>query len=463
MAAEILDKVFKAYDVRGIYGKEVTEDLAWRIGHAAAQYMRSKLSGYDRGMSSSNRLVVGYDMRPSSESLMTALINGVTASGIDCIDIGMCDTPMVYFAINHLGSCGGVMITASHNPPEYNGFKISAAKAKPVGKESGLDEIKHMVSMLTRMPEGASVASSAQCVDLWGDYRKHVLRFLRTPRRLKIVVDGSNSMGGKCIPRIFSDSDIEIVPLNWTIGKGFAHEPNPLIESNLAQVKKTVVANKADMGICLDGDADRCMFIDEKGQAVRSDLITALVGRHFLRDHPGSTIVYDLRSSRAVAEEVRTAGGVARRERVGHAFMKKALADTHAIFGGELSGHYYFRDNWNCDSGVIAFATVASMLAAQDKPLSRIVEPLQRYSQSGEINFRAEDKAAKMDEVTARYKDAEIDSLDGVTIQYDDWWCNVRASNTEPLLRLNLEAKTPELMKQKLAEVESMLGKPIKE
>ena len=461
MAQDSLDTVFKAYDVRGVYGREIDEDLAWKIGHATAQYMRSKLTGYDRGMSCSNRLVVGHDMRPHSEPLVGALINGITASGIDCVDIGMCDTPMVYFAVNHLGACGGIMITASHNPIEYNGFKFSAAKAKPIGRDTGLEEIKHIVKTLTRMPPGASVASSAQCVDLWDEYRRHVLRFLRTPRRLKVVVDASNAMASKMIPKIFGESDIEIVPLNWEIGKGFSHPPNPLVEANLAQVRKAVVQHKADMGICLDGDADRCMFVDETGGIVRSDIVTALVARYFLRDNPGATVVYDLRSSRVVAEEIRTAGGVPRRERVGHVFMKKAMADAHAIFGGELSGHYYFRDNCNCDSGAIAFATVVSVVAEQDKPFSRLAGPIQRYAASGEINFEVEDKDGKMKEIVEAFKDSEIDELDGVTCQYKDWWCNVRASNTEPLLRLNLEAKTEKLLKDKLSQVKKILGKPV--
>ena len=456
-----IDKVFKAYDIRGIYGEEVDEDLAWKVGHSTGQFLRSLLTGYERGQSSSNRLVIGRDMRPHSEPLVEALIDGVTSSGVGAVDIGLCDTPMTYFAINHLATCGGIQVTASHNPLEYNGFKISGLKARPVGGDTGLKEIKHIAKSLRRMPQGASLASPAMKVDLWDDYRAHVLKFLRAPRRMKVVIDASNGMAGKMIPAIFEDTDMEIIPLNFEIGCEFAHPPNPLVEANLQQTKDAVKEHKADLGICLDGDADRCMFVDERGETVRCDLITALLSRHFLKEAPGSTVVYDLRSSRVVPEEVRAAGGVPRRERVGHAFMKKAMADGHGVFGGELSGHFYFRENFNADSGAIVFATTLSVLASQDRPFSEVVAPLKRYSHSGEINFEVEDKDAKMKEVAETFSDAEIDHLDGVSCQYEDWWCNVRPSNTEPLLRLTMEAGSTKKLQAKLAKLKELLGEPV--
>jgi len=275
-------------------------------------------------------------------------------------------------------------------------------------------------------------------------------------------VDASNGMGGKMFPAIFDGvPQLQIIPLNFEIGKGFAHPPNPLLESSLQQTKDAVREHGADLGICLDGDADRCMFIDEKGQTVRCDLMTALLAPHFLADSPGAMVVYDLRSSRAVAEEIRASGGVPRRERVGHAFIKKALSDGHGVFAGELSGHFYFRDNFNCDSGAIVFATVLSVLAGQSRPFSDLVAPLKRYSHSGEINFEVPDKDAKGNEVIAALHDAQVDYLDGVTCQYPDWWCNVRPSNTEPLLRLTLEARDEKLMNEKLTFLQSILGKPV--
>ena len=459
----LIEKVFKAYDIRGIYGDEIDEDLAWKIGHATAQFLRSLLSGYERGQASSNRLVVGRDMRPHSVPLVEALIDGISSSGARAIDIGLCDTPMIYFAVNHLGACGGIMVTASHNPIEYNGFKISGYKARPVGQNTGLKEIQRIVSALRRMPRGASILP-VQEMDLWAEYRKHVLRFLKTPRRLKVVVDASNGMGGKMIPAVFEEADVknvEIIPLNFEIGGEFAHPPNPLVEANLKQLQTAVKGHKVDMGICLDGDADRCMFVDETGQIVRCDLMTALLGRHFLRENPGGTVVYDLRSSNVVPEEIRAAGGVPRRERVGHAFMKKAMADGHGVFGGELSGHFYFRDNYNADSGAIAFATALTVLASQEAPFSKLIEPLKRYSHSGEMNFQIEDKQAKMDEIAERFSDAEIDHLDGVTCRYEDWWCNVRPSNTEPLLRLTLEARDATSMNERIEQVKAILGEPV--
>jgi phosphomannomutase len=456
-----IDKVFKAYDVRGIYGEEIDDDLGWKIGHAAAQFLRSLLSGYERGQAAGNRLIVGRDMRPSSDPLAAALLDGIASSGAGSIDIGMCDTPMVYFAINHLGTCGGIMITASHNPVQYNGFKVSGVKARPIGQDTGLREIQRLVSALRRMPPGAAV-TEVQHMDLWSEYRKHVLKFLKLPLPIKVVVDASNGMGGKMTPALFDNvPNLEIIPLNFTIGQGFAHDPNPLIAANLVQLQQAVREHKADLGVCFDGDADRCMFVDEHARIVRCDLMTALLARHMLKDAPGAMVVYDLRSSRAVAEEIRAAGGVPKRERVGHAFMKKAISDGHGVFGGELSGHFYFRDNFNCDSGAIAFATAISMISQQNQPLGQLIAPLMRYSHSGEVNFEVKDKAGKMAEVEARFKGARIDHLDGVSLDFDDWWLNLRPSNTESLLRLTLEARDEAAMKARLAEVEKILGKPV--
>ena len=456
-----IDKAFKAYDVRGIYGEDITEDLAWKIGHATAQFLRSLLSGYERGQASSNRLVVSRDMRPHSPVLVEAIIEGVTASGIGCVDIGMCDTPMIYFAINHLGTCGGIQVTASHNPIEYNGFKISGIKARPVGRDTGLKEIQHIVRSLRRMPPNASMASAATEVDLWDEYRDHVRRFLRPSRKLKIVVDASNGMGGKMVPQVFDGDEVEIIPLNFEIGQGFAHPPNPLVEANLQPTKDAVLEHGADLGVCLDGDADRCMFVDELGQTVGCDLMTALLARHVLKETPGAVVVYDLRSSTVVAEEIRAAGGVPRRERVGHSFMKRAMSDGHGVFGGELSGHFYFRDNYNCDSAAIVFAMAVSFISAQGSPFSELIAPLRRYSHSGEINFEVADKQGKMTEIAEAFADAEIDHLDGVTCRYDNWWCNVRPSNTEPLLRLSVEARAPEMLAEKLDVLKGMLGQPV--
>ena len=457
-----LDRVFKAYDIRGVYPEDIHELLAWKVGYATGQFLRSLLSGYDRGQASANRLVVGRDMRSHGEGLTQHLIEGILASGLSCVDLGRVDTPMVSFAINHLGTCGGVMVTASHNPPEYNGFKISGQKARPIGDNTGLKEIRHLVSKIRRTPRGDDNVQVQQR-DLWSEYRKHVLRFLRLNRPMRIAVDASNSMGAMMMPRVFEDTDVEILPINFEMDGVFAHPPNPLVDSNLDQLRQFVRENPVDFGICFDGDADRCMFVDETGEIVRCDIVTALLARHFLASQRGATVVYDLRSSRVVAEEILAADGVPRRERVGHAFMKKALADSHGVFGGEVSGHFYFRDNFNADSGAIVFAVVASIVSEQNKPFSGLVAPLKRYCQTGEINFRVPEKAEKMEQLAKEFSDGKVDRLDGVTIEYDDWWFNVRPSNTEPLLRLNLEARDERQLRKMLRRVQTILGEPVDE
>ncbi|MBT3199943.1 MAG: phosphomannomutase/phosphoglucomutase [Phycisphaerales bacterium] len=455
-----IDDVFKAYDIRGIYGDGIDEDLAWKIGHASAQFFRSLLSGYDRGQFTANRMVIGRDMRPHGKFLSDALVEGVTATGTTCIDLGMVDTPMIYFAVNHLGALGGLQITASHNSMEYNGFKLCGQKAKPVGENTGLREIKHIISTLGRMPTSASIAMHQE-MDLWDEYRKHVHGFLKMSRPLKVVIDALNGMGGVMVSKLFDGTMMEIIPINFEIGMESVNSPNPMLESNLRRVKEAVVQEGADFGVCLDGDADRCVFIDETGADIRCDLMTAMMSPYLLAGNPGASVIYDLRSSRVVSEEIRTAGGLPRRERVGHSFMKKALADSGGVFGGELSGHFYFRDNYNCDSAAIMLASVASVLSDQSATFSEIIAPLNRYSHSGEINFEVTDKKAAMKEIADALPGAEVDSLDGVTCQFPDWWCNVRPSNTEPLLRLTLEAANVDMMNEKVDFITQMLGPPV--
>ncbi len=451
--------IFKAYDIRGIYPDQIDETDAWKIGYAAARFLRSHLTGYERGQANCQSICVGRDMRTHSPSVAKALIEGMNTSGANVIDIGMIDTPQIYFAINHLGTCGGVQVTASHNPAKYNGFKISGLQAKPVGVDTGLKDIEH-IAMALLHTKGIS-DGAVEKLDLTQSYKNHVLKFL-TPKLkpLKIAIDASNGMAGKSVPAIFGDLPIEIIEINFEHKGKFKHEPNPLVEKNLAQVKAAVKKNKCDFGVCFDGDADRLMMIDEKGKNIGCDLMTALMAGYFLQQHPKSTIVYDLRSSWVVSEEILKYGGTPRRERVGHSFMKKALRDAHAVFGGELSGHFYYRDNYWADSGMITLTHVLNIVSGADMPVSELIKPLRRYSVSGEINFEVADKEAMMTELSKKYRDAQIDNLDGVTIMYKDWWFNCRPSNTEPLLRLNVEAKTAELLTEKLDELKAHLGKP---
>jgi phosphomannomutase len=458
----MIEKLFKAYDVRAIYPNPLNEDAAWKIGHATAQYLKRSRQGSTQRVKLEDTIVVGRDMRPSSPTLAKALIDGISSVGMNVIDVGMIDTSFMYFAINYLDAVGGIQTTASHNPAQYNGFKISGPKATPIGAASGLDDIKRIASSLRVGQTG--VAGKIEPRDLWEPYRKHVLQFLDLKRPIKVVVDGSNGMAGKMVPAVFDGvPNLQIIPLLFEITGAFEHDPNPLVEQNLSLLKKRIASDKPDLGVCFDGDADRCTFVDENQATIGCDIITALLARDFLLvpRNKGSAIVYDLRSSHVVADEVKAAGGVPRRDRVGHAFIKKTLAETKAVFGGELSGHFYFRDNFYADSGAIAFARVLSVLSAQPKTLSELVAPLHRYSQTGEVNFQVEDKDAKIRALADAYKTGQVDYLDGITVDFGDWWFNVRKSNTEPLLRLNLEAKSKPLMEQKFAEMKKILGEPV--
>jgi len=452
--------IFKAYDIRGVYPDQLNEEAAWKIGNAAATFLRSLLRGYERGQANCQSLVVGHDMRKHSKSIAKALIQGMNSAGANVIDIGMIDTPQIYFAINHLGTCGGVQVTASHNPANYNGFKISGIEAKPVSEDTGLKEIKHIATALlhTHGVDDGSVEKH----DIIEKYKEHVLKSLKKKvKPLKMVIDASNGMAGKVVPLLFKDLPIKIVKINFKHDGVFKHEPNPLVESNLDELKARIIKEKADVGICFDGDADRLMMVDEKGQSIGCDLLTALMVPYFLKKAPGSAIVYDLRSSWVVQEEIIKHGGVPRRERVGHSFMKKTLRTAHAVFGGELSGHFYYKDNFYADSGMMTLVHVINLLSSTKKTVSKLLEPLRRYHASGELNFAVEDKAAMMKGLSNKYKDGQMDDLDGVTIQFKDWWFNCRPSNTEPFLRLNVEAKTAEKLEECLEEIKSMLGEPV--
>ncbi len=460
----MIEKIFKAYDVRATYPQPLNEEMAWKVGHATAQYLKRSRQTLapDKRVKNENTMVVGRDMRPSSPDLAKALSDGIRSVDFKVIDVGMVDTSFVYFAVNHLETVGGVQVTASHNPIQYNGFKISGPRAKPIGAASGLDDIKRIATTLRVGQTGQK--GGYEEVNLWKEYRAHVHKFLDLKRPLKVCIDASNGMAGKMVPEIFFNvPNLEIVPLLFEITGSFVHEPNPLVESNMDMLKAKMREVPCDLGACFDGDADRCMFLDENGKTIGCDMITALLAKDFLsqEENKGATIVYDLRSSHVVPDEVKAAGGTPKRERVGHAFIKKTLAETKAVFGGELSGHFYFRDNFFADSGAIAFARLVSVLSAQDKPLSALISPLTRYAQSGEMNFQVEDKDAKIRELAEHYKKGQIDYLDGITIDLGEWWFNVRKSNTEPLLRLNLEAKSVTQRDEKLKELQRFLGEPV--
>ena len=439
-------KVFKAYDIRGVYPDQLDENLAELVGAATARFL------------SPGSLVVSRDMRASSETLARAVIQGILTAGCDVLDAGMISTDANYFAIAHYHQGGGIQVTASHNPAEYNGLKISREQAIPMSYETGLANIERIALGPPLRP--AESRGKIEQQDVGHDWKQHILGFVRRMEPLNVVIDAGNGMAGKMLPPILAELPLRVTDLYFKLDGTFPnHEANPLKPENLRDLQKTVLEKGADLGVAFDGDADRCVFVDEQGNAVACDLITALLAGHLLQRHKKASVVYDVRSSRAVVEEIRAHGGIPVRERVGHSFIKATMRKRNAVFGGELSGHFYWRENYYADSGVIAMIEVLNILSKEKKPLSEVLEPLRRYYATGEVNFDVEEKAAKIQELAEAFSDGRQDTMDGLTVEYEDWWFNVRPSNTEPKLRLNLEANTPELMEEKRAEVVAVIEK----
>ncbi|TVQ61399.1 MAG: phosphomannomutase/phosphoglucomutase [Phycisphaerales bacterium] len=471
----MLGKVFKAYDIRGTHPDPLNERMAWQIGYGVSSHLLGKAAADGETTPMMKHIVVGRDMRKSSPALVAKLIEGITDQGGNVIDVGLVDTPFIYFAINHLDCVGGVQTTASHNPPQYNGFKVSGRRGAPIGESTGLAEVRKLAATAEEAQRSnTSPKGRVEQRDLWEAYTGHVRSFLDlNGRTMKVVVDASNGMAGTMVPRVFGEGGanvqgLEIVEINFDNRKGeFVHEANPLLPSALAQTREAVVAEGADLGLCFDGDADRIVVVDEKGEAVGCDHLTAWLAKWFLKDNPGAAVVYDLRSSKALEEDVLKAGGAPIKSRVGHVFIKQILKERKGVFGGELSGHFYFRDNYFADSGAIAMATVLTALAHAKGTMSEQIKPVARYAQSGEINFHVEDKDGALADVRKAFgADGEIDELDGVTVdcfRTKGWWCNVRKSNTEPLLRLNLEARDRKTLDEMLVRIAPMLGERAEE
>ena len=440
-SAESVRAVIKAYDVRGIVGEQIDEDFVREVGGSFARLMRSEGAG---------AVVVGHDMRDSSPSLSAAFAEGVTAQGLDVVVIGLASTDQLYYASGLL-DCPGAMFTASHNPARYNGIKLCRAGAKPVGQQSGLQVISEEVTSGVPVFEGAAgTVSERDVLDGYGEYLRGLVD-LSDIRPLKVAVDAGNGMGGHTVPAVLGGLPLEIVPLYFELDGNFPnHEANPLETANLVDLQALVRESGADIGLAFDGDADRCFVVDERGEPVAPSAITALVAERELAKDPGATIIYNLITSHAVPELVERQGGVAVRTRVGHSFIKAQMADTGAVFGGEHSAHYYFRDFWGADSGMLAAMHVLAALGGQDGTLSDLMAEYTTYAASGEINSTlnsAEAQAERMEAVVATFTDraVSIDRLDGVTVDLGEGtWFNLRASNTEPLLRLNAEAPTSE-------------------
>jgi len=440
--------VFKAYDIRGLVGSELTVDFCFATGVAFARFLAQEREP--------GTVVIGEDMRPSSPDFADAFSAGLTSQGMDVIRIGLASTDMLYFAAGKL-NFPGAMFTASHNPAEYNGIKLCLSGARPIGKESGLLSIERFVH------EGSPLATRGIGVEknqsLLKEYVAHLLSLvdLSQMRRLKIVVDAGNGMAGHTAPAVFAELNAEVIEMYYELDGTFPnHEANPIDEANLRDLKKAVKKEKADIGLAFDGDADRCFIVDEKGDAVNPSTLTALIADRELKKRPGSTIIYNLISSKAVKEIVEEQGATAIRSRVGHSYIKALMAQTGAIFGGEHSGHFYFKEFWKADSGMLAALHALAALGEVEKPLSEILKPYSRYFQSGEINSKVVDAGESINAIEAKYgvsKGNQVDHLDGLTITSDKWWFNVRASNTEPLLRLNVEGNTKALMEKIRDEV----------
>ncbi|MFG2334722.1 phosphomannomutase/phosphoglucomutase [Streptomyces sp. NPDC048604] len=437
MAAD-LSQIVKAYDVRGVVPDQWGEELAELFGAAFVQ-----VTGADG-------IVVGHDMRPSSPGLAGAFARGAAARGADVTLIGLCSTDQLYFASGQL-SLPGAMFTASHNPAQYNGIKMCRAGAAPVGQDTGLSEIRTLVEGWSEegAPEPAAQAGTVSERDTLGDYAEYLksLVDLSAIRPLKVVVDAGNGMGGHTVPTVFDGLPLELVAMYFELDGTFPnHEANPLDPKNIVDLQARVLAEGADLGLAFDGDADRCFVVDERGEPVSPSAITALVAARELAKTPGGTIIHNLITSSSVPEVVRENGGTPVRTRVGHSFIKEEMAKTGAIFGGEHSAHYYFKDFWNADTGMLAALHVLAALGGQEGPLSELVESYDRYYGSGEINSTVADQAARTAAVKASYEGQDgitMDELDGLTVTGPDWWFNLRASNTEPLLRLNVESDDP--------------------
>lgn len=439
--AETIPEVFKAYDVRGLYPSQLNEALVRSIGYHYGVWLDARAAGSDAKLCAHIKhcVVVGRDVRPSSPMLAEALIDGLLSAGFDVFDIGLATTPMVYFACGSRDVAGGIMVTASHNPAGYNGLKFCAEEARPVSSTTGLADIARAV--VADLPWAEGERGERHNVDILDDYASFVATFAPPAGpKLTIAVDTANGTVGPFVERLLAPLGAEVIGLFLEPDGSFPnHEANPLKLENLVDVREAVVGHNCDFGLAFDGDGDRVAFVDDRGEPVAGDVLTALVAKYLLRTE-AATVLYDLRSSRCVREEVNSAGGKAIETRVGHSFIKASMREHNAVFAGELSGHYYFRECFFAESPELTVMAVASALRAAGEPLSTMVEAIDRYPRTGEVNFKVGDADEAIARVAAAFADGEQRFTDGITITYPRWWCNIRKSNTEPLLRLNLEA-----------------------
>jgi phosphomannomutase len=435
--------IFKAYDIRGTYPEQLSAEIARQIGGALAAFLRP------------TSVAVGRDMRVSSDELFDGLAGGLNDAGVDVVDLGLISTDGMYFAVGKYGYDAGVMITASHNPKEYNGFKICRENAEPLSGNEGLNQ---MLALIQEDRLGKKLPSRGMILrkDITEAYLDHCLSFIEVGkvRPYKVVIDAGNGMAGAMLPPLLERLPLEVTRLYFELDGTFPNHPaSPIELENLADLQAKIAQIKADFGVAFDGDADRMFLVDRFGRQVGGDMVTALVAKSFLSRQTGQTILYNLICSRAVPQLVERLGGKPVRTRVGHALIKPLMKKHNAVFGGEHSGHFYFRDNWFADSGLIAFLVCLELMSTENRPLDELVADVSPYVRSGEINSRVADSSARIEAVSGRFGDGRQDRLDGLTVAYDDYWFNLRPSNTEPLLRLNVEAASPELLKAKTEEL----------
>lgn len=449
--------IFKAYDIRGLCPQELDESKALNIGRAFGVWLERTVMAKATGP-----VAIGWDMRGTSPGLAQQLTRGLTETGHDVVRVGLCSTPMLNYSVARRGYRAGVMITASHNPSQYNGFKLCRQEGIPLSADTGIKDLERWVDEESSRFEPSPRLGTVTDQGIFDDYVGfHTERINPGSRSLKIIADSGNGMTGayefKILKQLFPDTTGMFLDLDGNFPN---HEANPLVDKNLVDLRKEVLARKADVGIAFDGDGDRAAFLDELGQAVQGDLVLALLAKSLLEKHPGKAVLYDLRSSWAVKEEIEKAGGKPVLSRVGHAFIKKTLREHDGILGGELSGHFYFRDFYFLDSGILAALTMLEFLSHQTTPLSELIAPLDRYPRTGEINFVVENADRVIKDVETKFSADGGKSLhlDGLSIEMSDWWFNLRKSNTEPILRLNLQAKTRALLDEKYALVRGLIG-----
>ena len=434
--------IFKAYDIRGTYPDQLNEEIAYKVGRALVAYLNAE------------SVAVGRDMRLSSPTLCEGLIRGITEGGADVIDIDLVSTDCLYFTVGRYSYDAGVMITASHNPPEYNGFKMCQKEAVPLSGESGIDQIKKLV-LKNDFPSPQRVGK-VEKLDVEDAYVQHLLSFVNQEKikPFKIVIDAGNGMAGKIIPKLFSHLPCKVIPMFFELDGSFPHHlASPIEPQNIAPLRERVLKERADLGAAFDGDADRMFLVDQNANPLGGDMVTALVAKNLLRKEKGATILYNLICSKAVPQVIEREGGKAVRTRVGHALIKPLMKKHNAIFGGEHSGHFYFRKNFFADSGLIALLVCLELISEENQPLSALVKSIDPYFRSGEINSQVENIGEKLKQIEKHYSDSKIDHLDGLTIDFGDWWFNLRPSNTEPLVRLNIETTSKKLLKQKKEEL----------